>query len=142
MRPAVKIRSERLTTCRVAPDGSSIGLDFVDRAGAAVTVELPIEQAEAVVMTLPRLLACAVKRRTGNDEARYVFSLNEWSIESAKDQACLIATLKTTDGFEVSFGIPFEACQALGWNLQQGADRARVGDDEETVATTAAARFN
>lgn len=142
----MKIRSERLTTCRVAPDGSSIGLDFVDRAGAVVTVELPIEQAEAVVMTLPHLLACAVKQRTGNDEARYVFGLNEWSLESARDQACVIATLKTTDGFEVSFAIPFEACQPLGFSLQQGADEARVaddGDDAVAVATvTTAARLN
>jgi hypothetical protein len=139
----VKIRSERLTTCRVAPDGSSIGLDFVDRSGAAVTVELPIEQAEAMVMTLPHLLACAVKRRTGNDEARYVFSLNEWSLESARNQACVIATLKTTDGFEVSFAIPFEACQSLGFSLQRGAADAGVSDDgDEAVALPTATTFN
>lgn len=143
MRNAVKIRSERLTTCRVASDGSSIGLDFVDRSGAAVTVELPIEQAEAIVMTLPHLLACAVKQRTGNVEARYVFALDEWSLESAEDQACVIATLKTTDGFEVSFGIPFEACHALGWNLQRGADRARIADEgDEAIAVTTATTFN
>lgn len=134
----MKIRSERLTTCRVAPDGSSIGLEFIDRGGAAVTVEFPIEQAEAVVMTLPRLLACAVKQRTGNDEARYVFSLDEWSIESVRDQACLIATLKTTDGFEVSFAIPFETCQSLGFSLQKSAVDARVAGDEEMIVTAAA----
>jgi hypothetical protein len=143
MRNAVKIHSERLTTCRVAPDGSSIGLDFVDRSGAAVTVELPIEQAEAMVMTLPHLLACAVKRRTGNDEARYVFSLDEWSLESARNQACVIATLKTADGFEVSFAIPFEACQSLGFSLQRGADQARIArDGDEAVAVTPTARLN
>ena len=143
MRNAVKIRSERLTTCRVASDGSSIGLDFVDRSGAAVTVEFPIEQAEAIVMTLPHLLACAVKQRTGNVEARYVFALDEWSLESAEDQACVIATLKTTDGFEVSFGIPFEACQHLGFSLQRGADRARIADEgDEAIAVTTATTFN
>jgi hypothetical protein len=142
-RAQLKIRSERLTTCRVAADGSSIGLEFVDRIGATVTVEFPIEQAEAVVMTLPRLLACAVKQRTGNDEARYVFGLDEWSLESARNQGCLIATLKTTDGFEVSFAIPFEACQSLGFSLQQGCNEARVSDDGDEAATvTTAARFN
>lgn len=86
-----------------------------------------MDQAEAVVMTLPHLLAHALKRRTGSEEARYVFGLQEWSIEGAKDQKCLIATLKTTNGFEVCFGIPFEACRSLGWNLQRGADAALEG---------------
>jgi hypothetical protein len=123
----VKIRSKKLTTCRVASDGSSVGLEFLDQSGAAVTVELPLDQAEAVIMTLPHLLAQAVRRRTGTDEARYVFGLHEWAIEGAKDQECLIATLKTTNGFEVCFGIPFEACRSFGWTLQRGADAALEG---------------
>jgi hypothetical protein len=133
----VKIRSETLTTCCVATDGSSVGLEFLDRSGTAVMLELPLDQAEAIAMTLPHLLARAVRRRTGIDEARYVFGLNEWSIESAEDQNCLIATLKTTNGFEVCFGIPFEACQSLGWSLQQGADapiETSEVDEEEAIA--------
>ena len=61
--------------------------------------------------------------------------MREWSIESAKDQACLITTLKTTDGFEVSFGIPFEACRSLGLYLLAGADQsANAGDVDEEIA--------
>jgi hypothetical protein len=97
---AVKIRSETLTTCRVATDGSNVELEFLDHSGAPVVLELPLDQAEAVVMTLPHLLARAVRSRAGNDEARYVFGLHEWSIEAAKDNNCLITTLKTTNGFE------------------------------------------
>jgi hypothetical protein len=138
----VKIRSEKLTTCRVTTDSANVELEFLDQAGAIVTLELPLDQAEAVVMTLPHLLARAVKRRTGNDEARYVFGLNEWSIESAKDQACLIATLKTTNGFEVSFGIPFEACRSFGWHLQHGADEAVVGGEVDTAIAAAPLKFN
>jgi len=132
----VKIRSKKLTTCRVATDGSNVGLEFLDHAGATVTVEFPLDQAEAVVMTLPHLLARAVRRRTGNSEARYVFGLHEWAIEGAKDNNCLIATLKTTNGFEVSFGIPFEACRSFGWNLQRGANEAIEASDnsEESIA--------
>jgi len=55
-------------------------------------------------MTLPQLLACALRQRTGDQDARYVFGLGEWAIESAKGQACLITKLKTPDGFEVCFG--------------------------------------
>src|SRR5215470_8572821 len=96
----------------------------MDRSDTAVSVQLPFDQAEAVVMTLPQLLTRAVRRRTGKPEARYVFGLGEWAIEDTKDKDCLIVTLKTTDGFEVSFAIPFGACQALGWNLQHEARQA------------------
>jgi hypothetical protein len=128
----VKIRSEKLTTCRVAADGAEVGLEFVDTSGAAVRLELPVEQAESLIMTLPQLLACALRQRTGDQDARYVFDLGEWAIESAKGRACLIATLKTPDGFEVCFGIPFEACRSLGWNLLRAAETQ--GPEEEPTA--------
>ena len=118
----LKIRSEKLTNCRVAPDGGEVGLEFLDASGAAVRLELPIEQAESLIMTLPKLLACALRQRTGDGDARYVFGLGEWAIESAKGQTCLIATLKTPDGFEVCFSIPFEACRSLGCNLLRAAE--------------------
>ena len=120
----MKISSSRLTTCGVTADGETVALELVDRSDTAVSVELPFDQAEAVAMTLPHLLTRAVRRRTGQQEARYVFALGEWLIEDTKDLNCLIVTLKTTDGFEVSFGIPFEACRTLGWSLQQEADEA------------------
>jgi hypothetical protein len=118
----VKIRSEKLTTCRVAADGAEVGLEFLDASGAAVRLEMPVEQAESLIMTLPQLLACALRQRTGDQDARYVFGLSEWAIESAKGQDCLIATLKTPDGFEVCFGIPIAACRSLGSNLLRAAD--------------------
>jgi hypothetical protein len=118
----VKIRCEMLTTCRAAADGREVGLEFLDASGAAVSLEMPVEQAQSLIMTLPQLLACALRQKTGDKDARYVFGLGEWAIESAKGQACLIATLKTPDGFEVCFGIPFEACRSLGWNLLRAAE--------------------
>jgi hypothetical protein len=132
----MKIRSERLTTCRVAPDGSNIGLEFLDHSGATVTIELSLDQAEAVIMTMPHLLSRAVKRKTGSEDARYVFSLEGWNIEGAKEQDCLIATLITSHGFEVCFAIPFEACRSLGWNLQNGASNAAEAQEPITGTTT------
>ncbi len=133
----MKIRSKKLTTCRVATDGANVGLEFLDHSDVTVTVELPLDQAEAVVMTIPHLLARAVKRQTGNEDARYVFGLQGWSIERAKEQDCLIATFITSNGFEVCFAIPLEACRSLGWNLQCGADQtieAKLIDDETAIA--------
>jgi hypothetical protein len=123
-RSIMKIRSRKLTTSRIADDGSEIGLEFLDQSGSIVTVELPLDQAEAIVMTIPHLLARAVKRKTGDEDARYVFSLDGWSIESTQEQDCLIATLTTSHGFEVCFAIPFEACQTLGRSLQNSASDA------------------
>ena len=98
---AVTIRSSGLTTCRVAEDGANVGLEFIDQSGKVVAVELPRDQAEILVMTLPQVLSGAVRQRSGNDEARYVFHLDEWVIEGAREHSCLIATLKTENGFEV-----------------------------------------
>jgi len=120
----VKVDCAKLTTCGVTASGDTIELNLVDAAGARVCVRLPFDQAEAVAMTLPHLLTRALKRRTGKPEARYVFDLGEWLIEGAKGQNCLIVTLKTTDGFEVSFGIPFAEGQSLGWTLKREADAA------------------
>ena len=73
-------------------------------------------------MTLPQLLACALRQRTGDQDARYVFGLGEWAIERAKGHACLITKLKTPDGFEVCFGIPFDEARSLGQNLLRAAE--------------------
>lgn len=132
----MKILSNRLTTCGITADYETVELEFVDHAGSPVTMQLPLDQAEAVVMTLPHVLAYALKRRTGKPEARYVFGLGEWCIEDTRGEDSLIVTLKTTDGFEVSFGIPFQTCRALGFSLQHEANEAiAAGErDEGTIA--------
>jgi len=135
----VKIRSQRLTTCRVTANGAEVGLEFLDVSGAVVRLEMPVEQAESLVMTLPQLLALALRQKTGDEDARFVFALGEWAIESAKGQDCLIATLKTPDGFEVCFGIPFEACRSFGWNLLRAAE---TNDPEEQVKADARLTLN
>jgi hypothetical protein len=87
------------------------------------------------MMTLPRLLSKALRQQTRNDTSRYVFSLGRWSIESS-EQPCLIMTLATDDGFEVSFGIPFETCRAMGWALKDEGRKALadgVSDDPSAL---------
>ena len=118
----LKIRSEKLTNCRVAPDGGEVGLEFLDFRALPSGWNCRSSRPSSLIMTLPKLLACALRQRTGDGDARYVFGLGEWAIESAKGQTCLIATLKTPDGFEVCFSIPFEACRSLGWNLLRAAE--------------------
>jgi hypothetical protein len=61
-------------------------------------------------MTLPGLLSKALKARCGNESSRYVFPLGEWLLEGAADGRTVIVTLKTVDGFEVSFGASLGLC--------------------------------
>jgi hypothetical protein len=125
----MKITLNELTTCGVQPGGEVLELNFVDAAGAPVCLQVPFDHAQAIAMTLPRLLDVALKQVTGNPQARYVFPLGRWSIETASDDNCLITTLSTEDGFEVSFGMPPEACRSLGWTLKSEADTLAHADD-------------
>jgi hypothetical protein len=121
----MKICSSRLTTCSVIGDGEVVELGFLDSSGEPVSVQLPFDQAESLVMTLPHLLARALKRRTGLESARYVFRVGDWSIEGTEeDQNCLILTLATVDGFEVSLGISSEKCGILGARLRDASEKA------------------
>jgi hypothetical protein len=121
---AMKICSSKLTTCGFAADGGSVTLGFVDDADTEMTLQLSFFQAEAVAMTLPHLLTQALKSRTGDASARYVFPLGRWTIEQSAEPGVLIFSLTTDDGFSVSFGIPREACGGLAWSLAQEADGA------------------
>jgi hypothetical protein len=81
-----RIVSRQLTTCSVIEGGKTICFDFVGQAGESMSIEMPFDQAETIVMTIPRLLSAALKMQTGDAQARYVFSVGNWSLELAKDQ--------------------------------------------------------
>jgi len=112
----------QLTTCSVIEGGKTIGLDFFGQTGEPMSIEMPFDQAASIVMTLPRLLSAALKMQTRDSQARYVFSLGNWSLELAKDQNCRILTLRTPDGFEVAFAISFETSAAMGSALAGGSE--------------------
>jgi hypothetical protein len=133
----MKIALKELTTCGVQPDGEALELNFIDQNGAQVCLQVPFDHAQAMAMTLPRLLEAALKQVTGNPQARYVFPLGRWSVETASDDNCLITTLSTEDGFEVSFGMPPEACRGLGWVLKDEADAMTRADDAASAGRRA-----
>jgi hypothetical protein len=128
-----KIVSSRLTTCDVINDGEAVRLGLVNQAGCSVSLEMSVEQAESVVMTLPQLLSNALRARTGDAQARYAFMVGQWALEST-EAACLLVTLKTTDGFEVTFGVSFAQCQALGLALHRHGKAVTEQDPEDDAA--------
>jgi hypothetical protein len=126
------INCSTLRTCHAVGNGEVVMLEFVDDDGRSISVRFPFEHAQSIAMTLPRLLTQAVKAQTGQDSARYVFPLGEWILEGIEGNQSVILTLRTEDGFEVSFRAPPDACKSLGWALQHdtdpGADSERSGD--------------
>jgi hypothetical protein len=111
------IESARLTTCDVTRDGEVVRLKFIDTSGNDVVLSLPFAQAGALTMTLPHLLTKALKARFGNEGSRFVYPLGEWVVEGVADGRTVIVTLKTTDGFEVTFAAPLERCRSLAADL-------------------------
>jgi hypothetical protein len=131
--PIMIINCSALTTCHTVGDGEIVMLEFIDEEGRSITVRLTFEHAQSIAMTLPRLLTQAVKAQTGQDSARYVFPLGQWTLEGIEGEQSVILTLKTEDGFEVSFRMPPGASKSLGWSLQHEADQeaqsCRSGDE-------------
>jgi hypothetical protein len=117
------ITSSALTTCAVVKQGQGIRLDFLDRAGEPASIEFPFEQAHSIIMTLPHLLAQALRMQTLDPAARYVFSLDKWALEGVNNET-LVVTLTAEGGFAVSFSVPSETCKAIGFALRHEARSA------------------
>ncbi|MFG1463868.1 hypothetical protein V5F77_13315 [Xanthobacter sp. DSM 24535] len=116
-----KIVSKQLTTCNVSGGGKSIRIEFEAEAGGPVSVEIPFSQAESLIMTLPHVLSAGLKMQTGDAQARYVFPMGSWSLESAKNNYRILS-VRTSDGFEVAFAMSVEAYMALGSALTGTAE--------------------
>jgi hypothetical protein len=110
----MELESRELTTCRVAADGQSVSLGFVDRGGECASVNFPIEQIGALAMTLPALMEKALRTRYQDDSLRYAFPLGSWTCEPASDPATSIVTLRTPDGFSVCFSLPRHQLNEIG----------------------------
>ena len=115
----MEIHSSRLTTCDVTRDGEIVILNLVGVAGNPISLWLPFDQAGAISMTLPGLLTKALKASRNDDSSRYIYPLGDWLLEGVADCRALIVTLKTIDGFEVSFAAPLDACRSLALALRR-----------------------
>jgi hypothetical protein len=117
----MEIESRELTNCDVTCDGEIVRLRFNDASGNPVVLSLPFAQAGALTMTLPHLLTKALRARFGNEGSRFVFPLGEWVVEGVADGRTVVVTLRTTDGFEVSFAALLDHCRSLASDLKREA---------------------
>src|SRR5215475_7287778 len=123
-----KILTRRLTTCAVVKDGEAVRLDLQNEAGGPVSLEMSLEQAQSLVMTLPHLLSKAFQARAQNPKARFVFPTGRWAIETTAGAKCLLLTLTTTDGFEATYGFPISQCERMGSALMRLGETAPAQD--------------
>lgn len=112
------------TACEVSGDGRWICLSYCDGSGTTQELHISAEQAGSLAMTLPRLLSAALKARTQDPSLRFVFPLAECDLEAAAGSSNRILSLRTTDGFEVSFSISQEALAHISQLIDLGAEVA------------------
>lgn len=109
------------TSCEVSGDGSAIRLAYDDAGGGARELNLSAEQAGSLAMTLPRLLTAALQARTRDPSLKFVFPLAECNLEAAAGSSNCILSLRTPDGFEVSFSLSPEALVEMSQLIDLGA---------------------
>ncbi len=110
----MNIKSRELTTCDIAADGSTLSLGFIDAGGQPASLTLPMQQAGALLMTLPHLLEQALRVQYQDASLRYTYPLGSWTLEHSSDPTTGIMTLATPDGFSVRFSVARAQLESLG----------------------------
>jgi len=99
------IRAERLTTFSVAADGSSVSLGVADEEGRAGALMLPAACLKQLMMTLPEMMRQALRLHHDDPSLRLVYPAAGWEVERSTVPGTFIVTLRTADGFHVSFAL-------------------------------------
>ncbi len=109
----VKHTIKTLTTWQIAKESHAIKLGFDDDEGNPISVTIPITQASALLLTLPRMIKAAL-RAWGDASSRMAHPLKKWRLEYSDDPSFLILTLEALEDFDVCFKISLDQLQDLG----------------------------
>jgi len=99
------IRGRQLTRFDVAPDGESVSIQVMDEEGRPAALVLPSECLNGLLMTLPEMVRQTLSIRFQNQTMRLVYPVGSWEVESSAVPGSAVVTLRTPDGFAVSFGL-------------------------------------
>jgi len=102
------IRGRALRTFDVTPDGESFSLNVTDDEGRPATLVLPSECLNELMMTLPEMVRRSLQARFRDPSLRVVYPVGSWTVDRSIGPGRVVVTLRTPDGFAVSFGIPAE----------------------------------
>src|SRR5262245_61705089 len=121
------IRGVELTTFDVTPGGESVSIHVTDDQGRPATLVLPSECLHALQMTLPEMVRRALQARFPDQAMRVVYPLGSWTLERSHEPGTVIVTLRTPDGFAVSFGLsPLELLQMWTHTTSTGSQAGGV----------------
>ena len=120
----MKIGVHTFSTYSVDSEGDTISLDFSDETDQKFTLQMSVEQVGMLVMTLPNLIEIALRRRFRDATFRYSYAAGACAVEQASNPNALIMTMKTTDGFGVSFTVSRERARQLSEALSLGAENS------------------
>jgi len=102
-----------MTRFETAEDGSSVRLDMEDVSGRSVSLHMPLECLNRLIMTLPGMVRRALQLRHRDPSLRIVYPVAQFQVELAGDFETHILTLETPDGFSASFGLTEEQCREI-----------------------------
>lgn len=113
-----------LTTYAISEDGESVALKLQDATGAEQSLRFPLSELGNLVMTLPGLIELALRRQYGDASFRFAYPVGS-RLEEVEARP-LILTLRTVDGFGVSFSMARGNAERLGNSIATGALTARA----------------
>jgi hypothetical protein len=126
---STRIDIRGLARFETGEDGVSISLVAEDVSGRSVRLTFPTEVLSSLIMTLPQMLTAAIQRRRNDPSARLVYPLAETKTELSTDLSTRILTLKTPDGFTVSFAVSDDQFRELARSGAQSAElRGRLAN--------------
>jgi hypothetical protein len=111
------ISVSELTTYQISADGKSVALKVMGDRGDAHELSFKLPELGSLVITLPALIETALRRQLRDASFRFTYPMGSWSIEQASDPTAVIVTLRTKDGFGVSFTMAKRKAEDLGSSL-------------------------
>ena len=99
------IHGKQLTRFDIAPDGESVAIHVMDDEARPATLVLPSECLNELMMTLPAMVRRSLRLKFRDSSLRVVYPVGSWEVERSQTPGTMIVTLRTPDGFEVSFGL-------------------------------------
>ena len=113
----MEIDVKELTTYRISEDGETVAVRLKDGAGIETSLSFPVAALGNLVMTLPGVIEAALQRQFRDAAFRYAYPVGSWSVEEAADPGAVIVTLRTVDGFGVSFSMGRGNAEKLGYSM-------------------------
>jgi len=124
-----RIDIKGLARFETGDDGASISLIAEDVSGRSIRLRFPTDVLSSLIMTFPQMVTAAIQRRRNDPSARLVYPLAESRTELSTDLSTRILTLKTPDGFTVSFAVSDDQFRELARSGAQSAEiRSRLAN--------------